>query len=323
MARLINLSNEDVDKNVSLDGYEAKDAGGEKMGKIDSVIADAGSMKPRYLVVDSGGLFSHKKYAVPVGEASRIDDNDKTVMFKSLTKNTLKEGRYPEYDESWVDSNEDNSFSGQEQAIAGSYPTTRSSATTTTPMETARGSREPVMPAGNQAVDYNSDLYRPSKEGAQRLQLLEEHLTANKERYQAGNVTLGKRVIERQETMEVPVTEERVVIERRPASDATSGEIGQDKTIEVPVERERVNVSKETTATEEVDVRKEAVQRNERVQGTVRKEELVVEDQGNLVQGGNATTSGQRTTGTSGETAADRARRDAENAKRNTGNKLP
>src|SRR5438132_51830 len=78
------------------------------------------------------------------------------------------------------------------------------------------------------------------------LRLLHEHLRTNKERYQAGVVKLGKRVTERQETVNVPVTEERVVLERRPIEgQAQPGELGRDQTIEVPVTRERVNAQKE------------------------------------------------------------------------------
>ena len=126
-----------------------------------------------------------------------------------------------------------------------------------------------------------------SSEQPYRLSLREEHLTARKEREQAGEVQLGKRVVEHTESMQVPVTEERVVIERQAASGApVQGTIGDkaNETINVPVTRERVTAEKETVASEEVNVRKEAVQRTEQVQGTVRKEELVVEGD----KGGNA-----------------------------------
>ena len=123
------------------------------------------------------------------------------------------------------------------------------------------------------------------------LQLREERLRVGTEREQAGQVELGKRVTERTETAEVPVSEERVVIERRPASgEAVGGEIRDtNETIEVPVERERVRAETETVVTEEVDVRKEAVERTEQVQGTVRKEELEVRGQGDVITEGGQT----------------------------------
>lgn len=120
------------------------------------------------------------------------------------------------------------------------------------------------------------------------LQLREERLRVGKETEQAGEVRLGKQVTERTETVEVPLREERVVIERHPVNERVAGgEISDtDETIEVPVERERAVAEKEAVVTEEVGVRKEAVERTQQVQGTVRKEELVVDGEGDVVQGG-------------------------------------
>jgi len=78
--------------------------------------------------------------------------------------------------------------------------------------------REPMQPA------------RAEQEGGYRLQLRQEHLTASKERQQAGTVEVGKRVVEHQESVEVPLTEERVVIERTAATGGkTGGTIGDSK----------------------------------------------------------------------------------------------
>ena len=127
---------------------------------------------------------------------------------------------------------------------------------------------------GRVRADYDRDDDRS-------IELREERLRVEKEREQAGTVRLGKQVTEHEETVNVPVREERVVIERTPGSgQATGREIsGQDETIEVPVERERVNVAKDAVVAEEVNVRKEATERTEQVQETVRKEELEVDDQ--------------------------------------------
>jgi uncharacterized protein (TIGR02271 family) len=291
MARLVNLTNSDIDSNYSLQDYTAKDASGDKMGDITGVIADADSMQPRYLVVDSGGWFSSKQYVVPMGEVDHVDDGEQDVYFRTLTKDALKDGSYPQYDESWWDSNNGQAFGEHEQRLASAYDG-RSGATTlprgavtnrptdvnTTPADRAMANQRPI--------DYGGRLYQRPTENAGRLQLMEEHLRANKERYQAGTVRLGKRVIERQESIDVPVTEERVVIERHAVSDGrpANREFGSDQTIEVPIERERVNVQKEAVVNEEVGLRKETTQRTERVQDTVRKEELDVRDEKGLLQ---------------------------------------
>ena len=265
MPHLINLANQDIDSEYNLEGYDCYDAQGEKLGDIDGVIVDGDSMQPRYVVVDTGGWFSSKQFVVPAGDIREINDDERHVHFTSLTKQTLASGQYPRYDESWWDTNDHENFDEFERGVARAYQPDR--------QEVER-------------VDYNHELYQRPAQGAQRLQLLEERLRAVKQQEQAGAVRLGKRIIERQETVNVPVREERVVIERTPVSgQATPGEITarENETIEVPVMRERVQVEKEAVVTEEVNVRTEATERQEQIQETVRKEELVVEDEGGVV----------------------------------------
>jgi len=128
----------------------------------------------------------------------------------------------------------------------------------------------------------------PARAGAPadyRLQLLEEHLRPSTVREHAGDVHVGKRVTEHAETVEVPVTEERVVIERTPvqAGAPADGEI-REQTFTVPVMKERVEARKETVVKEEVSIQKQAVRHTEQVQDTVRSEELDVRDGAALVE---------------------------------------
>ena len=272
MPHLINLANQDIDSEYNLEGYDCYDAQGEKLGDIDGVIVDGDSLQPRYVVVDTGGWFSSKQFVVPAGDIREIDDEARHVHFTTLTKQTLQSGQYPRYDESWWDSNDQAQFDQYERGVARAYQPERSE---------------------SERVDYTDALYQRPREGAQRLQLLEERLRAVTQAEQAGAVRLGKRLVERQETLTVPVREERVVIERTPVSgEATPGEITEreNETIDVPVMRERVQVEKEAVVTEEVNVRTEATERQEQVQETVRKEELVVEDEGGVVTDRGGTT---------------------------------
>ncbi len=289
MAHLVELTNNDVDQQYSLDGYDCYDAAGEHIGDIDGVLADSQTMEPRYVILDMGGWFTSKRYVVPIGEIGRQDDREHHLYFNRLTKDQLKNGQFPEYNDDWLAQEDDSHFSRFEQDYARAYQ----------PEGTAvRGER----------VDYSQPMYQP-QEGAQRLRLLHEHLRANKERYQAGVVRLGKRVTERQETVNVPVTEERVVLERRPLQgEARPGEIGDaesQQTIEVPVTRERVNVQKEVHG-EEVVARKEQTQRTEQAQDTVRREELVTDGDTNLMTEQTAGREGPRPDRTTRGTATDR-----------------
>ena len=131
-------------------------------------------------------------------------------------------------------------------------------------------------------------------EAGRTVQLREEQLRAQKEQVQAGEVRVGKEVVSEEQTIDVPVTHEEVVIERhrveggRPAS----GDIGSGEEIRVPVQEERARAAKETVVTEEIEVGKRAVQETERVSGTVRREEARIEREGDVDVSGDATTRG-------------------------------
>ena len=118
---------------------------------------------------------------------------------------------------------------------------------------------EPMATPGGIRADRGTDV------GGQTLHLHEEQLQANKERVQAGEVRLGKEVVEEQRTVNVPVTREEVFIERRPGDRQPD-----DHNEKVPV------------MTEEVRVGKREVTENRQVTDTVRREEARIENEGNV-----------------------------------------
>ncbi|SFB61718.1 conserved domain-containing protein [Cohnella sp. OV330] len=109
---------------------------------------------------------------------------------------------------------------------------------------------------------------------ADTLRLHEERLNVDKERVRTGEVSVHKDVIEERQTIDVPVQREEVVIERHAIQgEATDGAaIGKDETIRIPVSEERVEVTKRPVATEEISIGKRVVQDTEHVSETVRKE---------------------------------------------------
>jgi uncharacterized protein (TIGR02271 family) len=132
---------------------------------------------------------------------------------------------------------------------------------------------------------------RPTRGASQdTLQLREEDLVANKQRVETGQVQVGKDVVTEQRTLDVPVTREEVTIERHPVdrrpSDRPLDDRGQS--IEVPVHEERVNLDKRAVVYEEVGVGKREVQDTQHVSGTVRREEARIENEGDVNMGGTA-----------------------------------
>jgi len=108
----------------------------------------------------------------------------------------------------------------------------------------------------------------------------EEHLQAATRPVDAGDVRISKHVVTEQETVQVPVTEERVRVDwKAPSGNYTDeGEVFEEGTFEIPVSREEVDVSKRTVQTGELEVTKERDQRTQKVTDSVRREVVDVDD---------------------------------------------
>jgi uncharacterized protein (TIGR02271 family) len=125
-----------------------------------------------------------------------------------------------------------------------------------------------------------------------RIPVYEEELTATVREQEAGAVRIEKDVVAEERTLEVPVTEERVRVERRVVNRAATGaDAGafEETVIEVPLRTETVEVQKQARVAEEVVLSKEAVQHTERVTDTVRREEVFVDEDATVIddtQGG-------------------------------------
>jgi uncharacterized protein (TIGR02271 family) len=123
---------------------------------------------------------------------------------------------------------------------------------------------------------------RTTEGDRQTIQVHEEELEAQKVAREAGQVTITKDVVEETKTLEVPVTREEVRVERRAASDFTSGDVSADAftggTITVPVMEEQVQVNKVARAVEEIDISKVQTQDTKTVSDTVRKERVDIDD---------------------------------------------
>jgi len=123
---------------------------------------------------------------------------------------------------------------------------------------------------------------QPLGEAWQTIQLLAEELRVRKERVQAGEVTVRKEVISEQQTVNVPVTHEEVVVERHAVNRPAGSADFREEEVRVPVSEERVHAEKDVVTREEVSVGTRAVQETEHLSGTVRHEELRIEKEGDV-----------------------------------------
>jgi uncharacterized protein (TIGR02271 family) len=216
----------------------------------------------RYLVVDTGFWIFGKKILVPVGQID-VREGDREVVVCAITKEQAK--NLPAYEE------------GME--LSPDYETRVMG--TLHPEETVRTEET------GQLRYENYDAFRVP----QRLRLVEEHLQAFTQRQQVGEVHIRKERTTHTETVEVPVTEERIVIEHNPVQQGEMGATTQSRgregmtnleegEITIPVYKDQIQVTKTPVVTEEVTVRKEQESRRETVQSDVTRENLVVENEG-------------------------------------------
>jgi uncharacterized protein (TIGR02271 family) len=141
--------------------------------------------------------------------------------------------------------------------------------------------RQILRNAGGDFGPATEGYGRTEGEDRESIELREEELRASKERVKAGEVRVRKEVVTEKKTIDVPVTREEVVVERRPASGRpTSGDIGKDDEIRIPLTEEKVRVEKTPVVKEEITLGKRQIHETERVQDTVRREEARIEESG-------------------------------------------
>ena len=112
-----------------------------------------------------------------------------------------------------------------------------------------------------------------------RVQRTEEELAAGTREREAGELRVKKNVRTDRERVEVPTRHEEVSVERVPLSgEASEAEIGDDE-VTMPVTEEEVVVSKRPVVKEEVRIRKDVVEDTQIVEEDVRREEIEVDDE--------------------------------------------
>jgi uncharacterized protein (TIGR02271 family) len=143
-----------------------------------------------------------------------------------------------------------------------------------------RGQGEGADPRYGEADAETRMEHMTDRDGNVRIPVLQEELVASRRPVVRGKVRIETQISEHEQTLEVPVTEERVRIQRRVIDrDATGAEIVVDGgTFEVPFYGEDIDVEKRIRVIEEIIITREAVETVRRVRGTVRREDVEVDD---------------------------------------------
>lgn len=247
---------------------EGSDVYGSDGDKVGSIVA----LRQNYLVVEKGFFFP-TDYYIPMGAISTYQDGR---VYLNVTKDAaLNQGwdAIPgDYDNASM-----TAVGYDDVAIAENQGTLAGSAAGSVGMQAGSTAAENFGLTGDRmATDTTVEAGETIA-----IPIHEEELTATKRRGKTGEVRIEKDVIAEERVLEVPVTEERVRVQRRAVDrpvTAADGDVFEEEVIEVPVYGEDVELQKRVRVAEEVEIAKEAVQRTETVSGTVRRENVRIED---------------------------------------------
>jgi uncharacterized protein (TIGR02271 family) len=223
------------------------DNGWDVFGADGDKVGDVHEVQPHYIVVSKGFFFPTERY-VPVSAITNVDDDR---VYLSVSKDQI-DGM------GWDTVPDADTFVTTNSNVGG-YTGSPATVTETDYVDT---------------TVERDELHVP---------VVEEQLAVDKRQVQRGSVHVHKDVIEDVQTVNVPLREEEIVVERHAvdrAVDASTipADAFQESDIEIPLRGEEVDVTKQAVVREEVDISKTVRERNEQVSDTVRREEVVVDE---------------------------------------------
>ena len=252
--------------------YEVYDPAGQKVGKVDALFVDENDV-PEYVGVRTG-LLGTKTTLIP-WEIVEVRETERRLIV-ATDKDRVKEG--PAFDD---DREVTPEFERQVRSYYG-----LEHATTATEERRGYGPYG-AYHAGRTAGTKTSGAARGGAERAGglveedevRVRRVEEELVAGTREREAGAVRVRKRVLTEHQRMEVPIRHEEVRVDRVPVEGeiAAEAEIGEEEVV-IPLSEEEVVVEKRPVAKEEIRIRKDVVEDTEVVEEDVRREEVDVDD---------------------------------------------
>lgn len=279
------MSNADIDRLASATAFDTE---GQKLGSVGQVYLDDQTERPSWVSV-STGLFGTNETLVPL-EGHRWD-GDKLVV--AYSKDVVKDAPNIDADAHISEQEEQELYRYYE---GHGYATTdRRDAVTNDRRDDVAGVAGTAGVAGVTGRDRRDDV--ADRDFADRdvtdrdrrnddttsMTRSEERLNVGTETVETGSARLRKYTTTETETVSVPVTKEKLVVERTAVDGRPSkgGKIGEgDDVEEITLREERPVVSKETVDVEEVRVGKETVTEQQQVTDEVRKEHIEVEGEG-------------------------------------------
>jgi uncharacterized protein (TIGR02271 family) len=239
---------------VPTNGMDVIGADGEKIGEVDAVERD-------YFVVRKGFFFPQDHY-IPMTAVSSYDEDGK--LYLNVTKDEALEQEWSQPPATTTGAGYGTTTTADADYVATDID------------------REPNVDTGYVADTVDRDAHAHHAGHERTVDVHEEELAARTREVERGKVRIDKDVVEEQQTLDVPVTEEEVEVTRRRVDRDTTDadDIFEESTTEVPLRGEEVEVEKRAHVVEEIDIDKTAREHTEQVSDTVRREDVNVEGEG-------------------------------------------
>jgi uncharacterized protein (TIGR02271 family) len=150
-----------------------------------------------------------------------------------------------------------------------------------------------MPPLVSSSVDDNTNnneeenIAKQEESESTRVPLVEEKLNVSKREVTYKEATLIKEPVTETKTVEVPVTHEELIVERRPPTEATTSQdelkppVTTREEIKIPLKKEEFEVKKEPYVKEEAVIKKKRVEERKTITEDVKSEKLVDDSAGN------------------------------------------
>ncbi len=256
LRRLEDMDDYEVEEgDIDPRGFDLHGRDGDQIGTVDSLLASESTMKAHFAIVNSGGMFTGKKYVIPVDQLQLRDGKAYTQYSGNLFENA------PEWNE------DERDYQRHLTYWRGATGTATGAAATGT-----------------------ETLGRDETNREMRVPVVEETAEVRREVEQTGAVTLRKRAETTTEHISAPVSRTKVNVETRDVSaeeartltDADATTLREGETLRVPVVEEHVEVVKEPRVTKEVVVSADTVTDRVEEDVTLRREVVDVDREGEL-----------------------------------------
>jgi uncharacterized protein (TIGR02271 family) len=142
--------------------------------------------------------------------------------------------------------------------------------------------------SGDSPLALNTDIEKDYEEEAEsestRVPLVEERLDISKRDVTYKEATLTKEPVTETKTIEVPLTHEELIVERRSASESTTSTsdlkppVTSKQEIKIPLKKEEVEVKKEPYVKEEIVLKKRRITETKTITEEVKSERLTDTD---------------------------------------------